>query len=118
LRATKDARDSAFLLCYCHDQARYRSVAAFSAQQVVDAIEACELRRETDGALALGPAGTGGAHVFGSAGEGAESRAWAGLNYSIFRITVDRNHSLKWLFPQEKATFDELQEATPIRKMP
>ena len=42
----KDARDSAFLLSYRHDRATYQSVAAFSAQRVVDAIEACELRRE------------------------------------------------------------------------
>jgi hypothetical protein len=40
------------------------------------------------------------------------------LLYSIFRIAVDRNHTLKWIFPQEKATLDELQKATLIRKMP
>ena len=55
-------------------------------------------------------------------------RRW---DYSIFRNTVDRNHTLKWLFPllgpqrqvfvagvEVKATFDELQKATLIRKMP
>jgi len=26
-------------------------------------------------------------------------------SYSIFGITVDRKHNVKWLFPQEKATF-------------
>jgi hypothetical protein len=38
--------------------------------------------------------------------------------YSIFRIAVNRKQTLKWLFPQEKATFDGLQEITLIRKMP
>jgi thermostable 8-oxoguanine DNA glycosylase len=31
---------------------------------------------------------------------GSETR-----DYSIFGIGVDRKHILKWLFPQEKATF-------------
>jgi hypothetical protein len=29
---------------------------------------------------------------------------------SIFGIGVDRKHTLKWLFPQEKATFDGSQK--------
>jgi hypothetical protein len=31
-------------------------------------------------------------------------------DYSIFGIAVDRKHKLKWLFPQEKATFQCSQE--------
>ena len=35
--------------------------------------------------------------------------AWQGfrkfITYSIFGIGADRKHTLKWLFPQEKATF-------------
>jgi hypothetical protein len=30
--------------------------------------------------------------------------------YSIFGIAVDRRHALKWLFPQEKATFHRPQK--------
>jgi hypothetical protein len=29
-----------------------------------------------------------------------------GTGYSIFGIGVDRKHEAKWVFPQEKATFD------------
>jgi hypothetical protein len=31
-------------------------------------------------------------------------------SYSIFGITVDRIHALKWFFPQEKATFHGVQK--------
>ena len=34
------------------------------------------------------------------------------LGYSIFGIAVDRKHILKWLFPQEKATFQCTQEVS------
>jgi hypothetical protein len=30
--------------------------------------------------------------------------------YNIFGIDVDRKHTLKWLFPQDKATFHGAQE--------
>jgi hypothetical protein len=33
-----------------------------------------------------------------------------GGGYSIFGIAVDRKHSFKWLFPQEKATFQCTQK--------
>jgi len=34
-------------------------------------------------------------------------RCWSAADfpYSIFGIGVDRKHTLKWLFPQEKATY-------------
>ena len=38
---------------------------------------------------------------------GARLRALT--NYSSFGIGVDRKHALKWLFPQEKATFHRAQ---------
>jgi len=33
---------------------------------------------------------------------------------SSFRIGVDRKHKLKWLFPQEKGSPQELEESTCI----
>ena len=32
--------------------------------------------------------------------------------HSIFGIAVDRKHTLKWLFPQEKATYQCTQEVS------
>jgi hypothetical protein len=37
--------------------------------------------------------------------------------YSIFGIGVDRKRTLKWIFPQEKATFTALKKSTCIPKM-
>src|ERR1019366_3559487 len=34
------------------------------------------------------------------------------LAYSSFGIGADRKHALKWLFPQEKATFHRAQKST------
>ena len=37
--------------------------------------------------------------------------------YSIFGITVDRSHALKWLFSQGKATLHSIKMTTRIPKM-
>jgi uncharacterized protein YndB with AHSA1/START domain len=50
-----------------------------------------------------------------SARVGGSFTAWDG--YSIFGIAVGRKHTLKWLFPQEKATFNALRNSTCIPKM-
>jgi hypothetical protein len=38
-------------------------------------------------------------------------------SYSSFGIGVDRRHKLKWLFPQERGTSDELEMSTCIPKL-
>jgi len=51
------------------------------------------------------------------AGRRARTRCSKACRYSIFDSGIYRIHAVKWLFPQEKATFDALVMSTSEAKM-